>query len=96
VGGRRQDRLPLKSGAFAAEEADVAAEDIAALAGASIEPRTFDPARLEGLANLPTGSSLRAFLAEEDDAVTTHLPALGMSVLTYLERDLAAGWRGAA
>jgi sulfide:quinone oxidoreductase len=86
--------FPLKSGGFAAEQADVASEAVAALAGAVIEPRPFDPAQREDLVGLPAGSSLKAWLAEDDDALTTHLPGVGLPVLTYLQRDLAAGWRG--
>jgi sulfide:quinone oxidoreductase len=86
--------FPLKSGGFAAEQADVASEDIAAVAGAAIEPRPFAPADRDELAGLPAGSALKAWLADGDDALTTHLPPFGVPVLTYLHRDLAAGWRG--
>lgn len=87
--------FPLKSGGFAAEQADVAAEDIAAIAGTAIEPRLFDPIYRPELAGLPTGSFLKAWLAEgDDDGLTTNLPAVGLPVLTYLQRDLSAGWRG--
>ena len=86
--------FPLKSGGFAGEQADVAAEDIAAAAGASIEPRSFDPVGREELAGLPAGRFLESWLGAGDDGLTTHLPTLGVPVLTYLQRDLQAGWRG--
>jgi sulfide:quinone oxidoreductase len=87
--------FPVKSGGFAAEQADVGAEDIAATAGVAIEPRPFDPMRREELAGLPAGRFLTAWLtAGEDEGLTTHLPSDGVPVLTYLQRDLAAGWRG--
>jgi sulfide:quinone oxidoreductase len=86
--------FPLKSGGFAAEQADVAAEDIAASAGAAVEPRPFDPGERAELAGLPSGCFLKAWLAEGDEGLTTDLPALGLPVLTYLQRDLQAGWRG--
>ena len=50
--------FPLKSGGFAAEQADVASEDLAAVAGAAIEPRPSIPRDREELAGLPAGSSL--------------------------------------
>jgi sulfide:quinone oxidoreductase len=88
--------FPLKSGGFAAEQADVAAEDIAAAAGAAVEPRPFDPGSREELSGLPAGRFLKAWLAAGgDDGLTTHLP-IGLPVLTYLQRDLTAGWRGEA
>jgi sulfide:quinone oxidoreductase len=87
--------FPIKSGGFAAEQADVAAEDIAAVAGAQIEPRPFDPTRHEELVGLPAGPFLKAWLgADDSEELTTHLPASGVPVLTYLQRDLEAGWRG--
>ena len=88
--------FPLKSGGFAAEQADVAAEDIAAAAGAAVEPRRFEPHSHQELAGLPTGRFLKAWLANgDDDPTTTDLP-IGLPVLTYLQRDLAAGRRGPA
>jgi sulfide:quinone oxidoreductase len=81
--------FPLKSGGFAAEQADVAAEDIAAAAGAAVEPRTFDPAR-DDLAGLPAGR----FLREAIGGHALDLPVSAVPVLTYLQRDLVAGWRG--
>jgi sulfide:quinone oxidoreductase len=84
--------FPLKSGGFAGEQADVAAEDIAAAAGAAIEPRPFDPVGREELAGLPAGRFLKSWLAH-DDGLTTHLPASGVPALKYLQRDLQAGWR---
>jgi sulfide:quinone oxidoreductase len=87
--------FPLKSGGFAAAQADAAAADIAATAGAAVEPRPFDPAGHQEWAGLPAGCFLEASLPEgDDDGQTTHLPAVGVPVLTYLQRDLAAGWRG--
>jgi sulfide:quinone oxidoreductase len=86
--------FPVKSGGFAAEQADVAAEDIAAAAGAPVEARTFDASLREDLAGLPAGRFLEEWLAADDPGLSTHLPASGVPVLTYLERDLAAGWRG--
>ena len=86
--------FPLKSGGFAAEQADVAAENLAAVAGAAVEPRRFDPADRQELAGLPAGSFLKAWLTDGDDALTTHLPSVGVPVLTYLQRDFEAGWRG--
>jgi hypothetical protein len=85
----------VKSGGFAAEQADVAAHDIAALAGADTQARPFDPNARENLAGLPTGPYLKAWLAQEDQpGLTTGLPATGVPILTYLQRDLEAGWRG--
>jgi sulfide:quinone oxidoreductase len=85
----------LKSGGFAAEQADVAAEDIAAAAGAAVERRSFDPDTREQLGGLPAGPFLKAWLAEgDDDGLTTGLPATGVPTLTYLQRDLEASWRG--
>jgi hypothetical protein len=86
--------FPVKSGGFAAEQADVVAEDIAATAGAGIEPRPFDPVLREHLAGLPAGRFLEQWLVQGDRALATHLPSAQLPVLTYLERDLAAGWRG--
>ena len=85
----------LKSGGFAAEQADIAAEDIAAAAGADVDPRSFDPNSGEKLAGLPAGPFLKAWLAQGDDeGLTMCLPATGVPTLTYLQRDLEAGWRG--
>jgi sulfide:quinone oxidoreductase len=85
----------LKSGGFAAEQADVAAQDIAATAGAAVEARPFDPDSREELAGLPAGRFLKAQLAVGDDeALTTALPSSDVPVLTYLARDFSAGWRG--
>ena len=87
--------FPVKSGGMATEEADVAAEAIAAAAGADIEPRPFDPAGRGELAGLPAGRYLEPWLrTDEVAASTTHLPTLGVPVLTYLQRDFEAGWRG--
>jgi sulfide:quinone oxidoreductase len=88
--------FPVKSGGFAAEQADVVAEQIAAAAGADIEPRRFDPALRPDLLGLPAGRYLDAWLADGEGALSTHLPATGLPVLTYLQRDLAAGCRGDA
>jgi sulfide:quinone oxidoreductase len=85
----------LKSGGFAAEQADVAAHDIAATAGAEVEVHAFDPDSHEELAGLPAGRYLKAWLAiGDDEGLTTALPSTGVPVLTYLARDFSAGWRG--
>jgi sulfide:quinone oxidoreductase len=86
--------FPLKAGGFAAEQADVAAEDIAARAGAAVQPHTFDPNERDDLAGLPAGRFFESWLAETDPTLTTHLPADGLPVLTFLRRDLQASWRG--
>jgi sulfide:quinone oxidoreductase len=87
--------FPLKSGGFAAEQAEVAAQSIAAAAGAAVEARTFDPGSREELAGLPGGRFLKAWLAVSDDeGLTTDLPSTEVPVLTYLARDLSAGSRG--
>jgi sulfide:quinone oxidoreductase len=87
--------FPLKAGGFAAEQADVAAEDIAASAGAAVQPHTFDPADRDELAGLPAGAFFESWLAETDDpTLTTHLPAGALPPLTFLRRDLQASWRG--
>ena len=84
----------LKSGGYAAEQADVSAEDIAAGAGAAIDARPFDPSGREPFAGLPDGPFLKAWLSEgDDDGLTIGLPATGIPMLTYLQRDLAASWR---
>jgi sulfide:quinone oxidoreductase len=85
----------LKSGGYAAEQADVSAEDIAATAGAAVDPHPFDPTARDRFAGLPGGSFLKAWLADgDDDPLTIGLPTTGVPTLTYLERDFAAGWRG--
>jgi sulfide:quinone oxidoreductase len=87
--------FPVKSGGMATEQADVAAEAIAAAAGADIEPRAFDPTGRGELAGLPAGRYLEPWLGTDEVAEsTTHLPTLGVPVLTYLQRDFSAGWRG--
>jgi sulfide:quinone oxidoreductase len=86
--------FPLKAGGFAAEQADVAAEDIATAAGAAVQPHTFDPNERDDLAGLPAGRFFESWLAETDPTLTTHLPADGLPVLTFLRRDLQASWRG--
>jgi sulfide:quinone oxidoreductase len=84
----------LKSGGCAAEQADVSAEDIAAMAGAAVDPHPFDPRARGQLAGLPDGRFLKAWLSEGgDDGLTTGLPATGVPTLTYLQRDLAASRR---
>jgi sulfide:quinone oxidoreductase len=86
--------FPLKSGGFAAEQADVAAHDIAAVAGAGAGRRRFDPAGREALAGLPAGRFLTEWLAAGDTTLTTSIPtAAGVPLLTYLQRDLTGGWR---
>jgi sulfide:quinone oxidoreductase len=85
----------LKSGGYAAEQADVSAEDIAATAGAPVDPHPFDRSAREQFAGLPNGPFLKAWLSEgDDDPLTIGLPATGVPMLTYLERDFAASWRG--
>jgi hypothetical protein len=75
--------------------ADVAAEDIAAAAGARVDRRPFDPSSHEELVGLPAGPFLKAWLGEgASEELTTHLPTGVTPVLTYLKRDLEAGWRG--
>jgi sulfide:quinone oxidoreductase len=87
--------FPVKSGGMATEEADVAAEAIAAAAGADIEPRAFDPTGRAELAALPAGKYLEPWLGTDEVAESmTSLPTLGVPVLTYLRRDFEAGWRG--
>jgi sulfide:quinone oxidoreductase len=87
--------FPVKSGGFAAEQADVVAENVAAAAGADIQPRRIDPIQRADLAGLPAGRYLEAWLAVGDDeGLTTHLPSGRLPVLCYLQRDLGAGWRG--
>jgi sulfide:quinone oxidoreductase len=88
---------PVKSGGLAAEQADVAAEAIAAAAGADVEPREFDPAGRGELAALPAGRYLEPWLNTDGRPESmTHIPTLAMPVLTYLKRDFEAGWRGEA
>jgi sulfide:quinone oxidoreductase len=60
---------PMKHGGLAAQMADAAAESIAALAGAEIEPRPFRP-NLDGI--LLTGDRARRL---RDDAVAGAIPA---------------------
>ena len=87
--------FPVKSGGMATEQADVAAEAIAAAAGADVEPRAFDPAGRGELAGLPAGRYLEPWLETDGAAAsTTSLPTLGVPIVTYLERDFSAGWRG--
>jgi sulfide:quinone oxidoreductase len=86
--------LSLKSGGFAVDQADVAAEDIAARAGASVEPTSFEPDLAHEVAGLPAGRVLTRWLLAGEEGLTIDLPAVGLPVLTYLRRDLAAGWRG--
>jgi sulfide:quinone oxidoreductase len=86
---------PVKSGGMAAEQADVAAEAIAAAAGADIEPRAFEPAGRADLAALPAGRYLQPWLETEGTAQSaTNLPTLEVPIITYLQRDFQAGWRG--
>jgi len=86
--------FPVKSGAVSAAQADVAAEDVSARAGAPIEPRPFDAELGEELAGLPAGRFLERWLGVDDERLAMHLPAVGVPMLSYLEKDLAAGWRG--
>jgi hypothetical protein len=48
------------------------------------------------LAGVPFGAYLTMWLGDGDARETTDILSLGMQPLTYLERDLAAGWRGHA
>lgn len=86
--------LPLKSGAFAVDQADVAAQDIAALAGAPVEPASFVPDLAHEVGGLPAGRFLTRWLLAGEEGLTMNLPAAGLPMLTYLRRDLSAGWRG--
>jgi sulfide:quinone oxidoreductase len=88
--------FPVKSGGVAAEQADVIAGDIAAIAGAAVEPRSFDPGRDPELAGLPTARFIEQRLATQEPGLAMHVPGAGLPVLTYLQTDLAAGWRGDA
>jgi sulfide:quinone oxidoreductase len=86
--------FPVKSGGVAAEQADVIAEDIAAIAGADVEPRSFDPGHAPELAGLPAARFIERRLATQEPGLAMHVPSTGVPVLTYLQKDLAAGWRG--
>jgi sulfide:quinone oxidoreductase len=88
--------FPVKSGGIAAEQADAAAEDIAALAGADITARPFDPAGRRELLGLPAAPYLRGWLTarEGEDVSTAVSPEAQLPVLTYLARDFEAGQRG--
>ena len=88
--------FPLKSMGFSAEQADVAAQDIAASIGAADRPSPFDPGGQERLAGLPSDCYLRAWLVDGTGQRSAGHLSLEMPVLTYLERDLAAGWLGEA
>ncbi|MEA2142715.1 MAG: sulfide:quinone oxidoreductase [Solirubrobacteraceae bacterium] len=87
--------FPLKAGGFAAEQADVAAQDVAATAGAVIQPRPFEPTGRGDLAGLPAGPFLESWLARGDDpAMGTHLSPAVLPMSMYLRHDLDAGRRG--
>jgi sulfide:quinone oxidoreductase len=86
---------PLKSGGLSAEQADVVAEDIAAIAGADVEPQLFDPGHAPELPGLPAARYIERRLATEEPGLAMHVPSTGIPTLTYLQKDLAAGWRGA-
>jgi sulfide:quinone oxidoreductase len=88
--------FPVKSGGIAAEQADAAAEDIAALAGADITARPFDPAGRRELLGLPAAPYLRGWLTarEGEDVSTAVSPEAQLPVLTYLARDFEAALRG--
>ena len=86
--------LALKSGGFAVEQADVAAADIAALAGAEVEPARFEPTLGAEVSGLPAGRFLTSWLLAGEEGLTMRLPGEGLPTLTYLQRDLSAGWRG--
>jgi sulfide:quinone oxidoreductase len=85
----------LKSGGVSAEQADVVAGGIAAIAGADVEPQSFDPVHALELAGLPAARFIEQRLATQEPGLAMHVPSTGVPVLTYLQRDLAAGWRGA-
>jgi hypothetical protein len=85
VSARASGDNSVKSGGFAAEQADVVGEDIAAAAGADIEPRPFDPVLRSDLAGLSAARFLDASLADGEEAgLTTHLPSGRLPMLTYL------------
>jgi hypothetical protein len=84
--------FPFKSGDICVEQADVVAANIAALAGAAVELRSFDPGRARELAGFPAGRFIEHRLALP--TLASRVPMAGASMLTYLQRDLAAGWRG--
>ena len=86
--------LPVKSARSAVDQADVAAEDVAADTGAPVEVRRVYPVAREGLAGRPAGRFLEAWLGAGDDLESMYVASTGVPVLTYLQRDLAAGWRG--
>ena len=86
--------LALKSGGLAVAQADVAAQDVAALAGAPVEPTSFEADLAHDVGGLPAGRFLTRWLLAGEEGLTMHLPAVGLPVLTYLRRDLSAGWRG--
>jgi sulfide:quinone oxidoreductase len=86
--------FPVKSGGVAAEQADVIAGDIAAIAGADVEPRSFDPGHDPELAGLPAARFIERRLATEEPGLAMHFPSTGVPTLTYLEKDLSAGLRG--
>jgi hypothetical protein len=65
---------------------------IGAAAGAAVQERPFDPVLRADLAGLPAGRFLEDWLGT-DDGQAMHLPVTGVPVLTYLQRDLAAGFR---
>src|SRR6266550_1042687 len=73
--------FPLKSGGVSTEQADVAARDIAALAGAPVEPRVFDSDHVEEFAGLPAGRYLEQWLATAEPGITMHLPTQGVPAL---------------
>jgi sulfide:quinone oxidoreductase len=85
---------PLKSGGLAAAQADLVVEQIASAAGADVHSQASIPAAAPALAGLPAGRFLEQWLAAEEPGLSMHLPTAGVPVLTYLRKDLAAGWRG--
>ena len=86
--------FPAMAGGVSAEQADVAASDVAATAGANVKPRSFDPRHPEGLVGLPAGRYIEERLEAREPGLSMHLPTTGLPVLTYLRQDLVAGWRG--
>jgi hypothetical protein len=59
----------------------------------AVEPTSLEP-DLAHEVGLPAGRFLTRWLLAGDEGLTLQLPALGLPLLTYLRRDLSAGWRG--
>ena len=69
--------FPVKHGGIAAQQADTAAQSIAALAGAPVMPRTFDPV-LEGV--LVTGDQPRYFRVDLTEGYGSDQEVVGVPV----------------